>query len=63
MKEPELLKDIRFLLDQLNLIEWAQDNARIKQVKEKWFPEDEGYYPGRASRDNMSSVGDLDYDT
>ena len=59
MKEAEMIDDIKFLLDQLNLIEWAQDDYGIKRVEEKY----QGFYEGRARRDNMTCVGDLEYDT
>lgn len=59
--EKEMLEDIEFLLGQLQLMEWAQDDDEIKRLRAKYL-ERCVFYTGRARRDNMSTVGDKDYE-
>lgn len=62
MKMNEMYEDIQFLLDQLNKQESYQDRYKIREIELKYSNQD-AYYEGRARRDNMTSVGNLEYDT
>lgn len=35
--QEEMLQDIEFLLHQLKLMEWAQDDDGIKEIERKYF--------------------------
>lgn len=63
MKVAEMLNDIEFLLGQLKLVEWTRDIEGIEEIEQKYFPKVDSFYEGRARRDNMSNIGELDYDT
>lgn len=61
MKEAEMLSDIEFLLNQLKIQERWQDRIAIDLIEKK-YSNDLSFYKGRARRDNMTCVGNLDYE-